>query len=405
MAFYQLAFCYLKRKRAKTILLYLVLLFVGSMILATNMILRATEDSKFAIQEKAKAKIVLEVLKEENKITDQEIDSIWNLEDVSAVNRIDKASAFPADFFLLTGSDSMEESNQKVMLLSYDDLQYDSAFFEGQYRLVEGNYFADGQKGAVINSMLADANGLRPGDSIHIENADGDPVELKIIGLFLSGSERKQTAQTNAVNRIENQIFVDHETYSQLFGDTGYFMASVYCKDPERLTILENQLCTILSDKVAFTSSDILYQQMVLPLDQIIRLANLMFAFTLVTGIVVISLLLCMWMRTRQKETAIFISLGKPKYSIFLQVFLESFLVFMVSVIGACGLGSVMAEYLQRMLTHSETSDVNLSVFLNAKDIGNLLIWGSLLVFTAVVISLLPVLKAKPKDTLSRMEG
>lgn len=228
---------------------------------------------------------------------------------------------------------------------------------------------------------------------------------MKIIGLFLSGSERKQTAQTNAVNRIENQIFVDHETYSQLFGDTGYFMASVYCKDPERLTILENQLCTILSDKVAFTSSDILYQQMVLPLDQIIRLANLMFAFTLVTGIVVISLLLCMWMRTRQKETAIFISLGKPKYSIFLQVFLESFLVFMVSVIGACGLGSVMAEYLQRMLTHSETSDVNLSVFLNAKDIGNLLIWGSLLVFTAVVISLLPVLKAKPKDTLSRMEG
>lgn len=405
MAFYQLAFCYLKRKKAKTILLFLVLLFVGSMILATNMILRATEDSKSAIQEKAKAKIVLEVLKEENKITDQEIDSILNLEDVSSVNRMDKDSAFPADFFLLTGSDSMEESNQKVMLLSYDDLQYDSAFFEGQYRLVEGNYIANDQKGAVINSMLADANGLGLGDSIRIENADGDQIDLKIIGLFLSGSERKQSAQTNAVNRIENQIFVDHETYSQLFGDTGYFMASVYCKDPERLTILEEQLRTILSDKVAFTSSDILYQQMAIPLDQITRLANLMFVFTIVTGIVVISLLLCMWMRTRQKETAIFISLGKPKYSIFLQVFLESFLVFMVSVIGSCGLGSAMAECLQGMLTHSETSDVNLSVLLNAKDIGSLLIWGSLLVFTAVVISLLPVLKAKPKDTLSRMEG
>ena len=145
MAFYQLAFCYLKRKKAKTILLFLVLLFVGSMILATNMILRATEDSKSAIQEKAKAKIVLEVLKEENKITDQEIDSILNLEDVSSVNRMDKDSAFPADFFLLTGSDSMEESNQKVMLLSYDDLQYDSAFFEGQYRLVEGTYIANDQ--------------------------------------------------------------------------------------------------------------------------------------------------------------------------------------------------------------------------------------------------------------------
>ena len=33
------------------------------------MILRATEDSKADIQEKAKAKIVLEISKEENKIT------------------------------------------------------------------------------------------------------------------------------------------------------------------------------------------------------------------------------------------------------------------------------------------------------------------------------------------------
>lgn len=397
MTFYQLAFRYLKRKKAKTILLFLVLLLVGSMILSTNMILRATEDSKAAIQEKTKTKIVLEITKE--------VEAILNLEEVLAVNCQDKGQAFPNNFFPVTTNDSMEENNQKITLFSYDDLQNDSAFYEGRYRLVAGDYISKDKKGVVINSILADYNGLELGDDITIENTEGKTISLKIIGLFLSGSERKQTEQTDSINRIENQLFVDNESYSQLLGDRGYLKVSVYCKNPEQLSILEEQLFSILSDKVDYTSSDMLYEQMVLPLEQISRIAKLMFAFTLITGIVIVSLLLCMWMRTRKKEVAIFISIGKAKYSIFLQVFLESFLVFMVSVIGACGLGRIMAVFLQGVLTHSETSEISLNVFLNGKDIGSLIIWGSLLVLTSVVISLLPIVKANPRDILSRMEG
>ncbi len=169
--------------------------------------------------------------------------------------------------------------------------------------------------------------------------------------------------------------------------------------------MMEEQLRSVLSEKVSFTSSDTLYRQMALPLEQITRVANLMLVLTLITGIVIVSLLLCMWMRTRQKEAAIFTSIGKSKYSIFLQVFLESFLVFMVSVIGACGLGSLMAGFLQKALTHSETTEISLNVFLQGKDIGSLMIWGSFIVLAAVVVSLFPILKANPRDTLSRMEG
>lgn len=405
MTFYQLAFRYLKMKKAKAILLFFVLLLVSSMILSTNMILRATEDSKAAIQEKTKAKIVLEIIKEENKITQQEVDKILSLEEVSAVNCQDKAQAFPNNFYPVTTNDSMEENNPKLTLLSYDDLQNDSAFYEGQYRLVAGDYITKVKRGAVINSLLADSNGLELGDEIKIENAEGKMISLKIVGLFLSGSERKQTEKMDSVDRIENQIFVDNESYSQLLGNTGYYKVSVYCKNPEQLSMLEEQLRSVFSEKVSFTSSDTLYRQMALPLEQITRVANLMLVLTLITGIVIVSLLLCMWMRTRQKEAAIFISIGKSKCSIFLQVFLESFLVFIVSIIGACGLGSLMAGFLQKALTHSETTNVSLNVFLQGKDIGSLIIWGCFIVLTAVVVSLLPILKANPRDTLSRMEG
>ncbi len=405
MTFYQLAFRYLKRKKAKAILLFFVLLLVSSMILSTNMILRATKDSKAAIQEKAKSKIVLEIAKEENKITQQEVEEILNLEEVSEVNCQDKGQAFPNNFYPVTTNDSMEENNQKITLLSYDDLKNDSAFYEGQYRLVSGKYITKDQRGAVINSLLADSNGLKLGDDIKIENAEGKIISLKIVGLFLAGSERKQTEKMNSADRIENQIFVDNESYSQFLGNTGYYKVSVYCKNPEQLSMMEEQLRSVLSEKVSFTSSDTLYRQMALPLEQITRVANLMLVLTLITGIVIVSLLLCMWMRTRQKEAAIFTSIGKSKYSIFLQVFLESFLVFMVSVIGACGLGSLMAGFLQKALTHSETTEISLNVFLQGKDIGSLMIWGSFIVLAAVVVSLFPILKANPRDTLSRMEG
>ena len=405
MTFYQLAFRYIKRKKAKAILLFFVLLLVSSMILSTNMILRATEDSKAEIQEKTKSKIVLEITKEENRITQQEVEEILNLEEVSTVNCQNKGQAFPNNFYPVTTNDSTEENNQKIMLFSYDDLQNDSAFYEGRYRLVSGNYITKDKRGAVINSSLADSNGLELGDDIKIENTEGKIVSLKIVGLFLSGSERKQTEKMDSVDRIENQIFVDNESYSQLLGNTGYYKVSVYCKNPEQLPTLEKQLRSIFPEKVSFTSSDTLYRQMALPLDQITRVANLMLVLTLITGIVIVSLLLCMWMRTRQKEAAIFISIGKSKYSIFLQVFLESFLVFLVSIIGACGLGSLMAEFLQKALTHSETTEVSLNVFLQGKDIGSLVVWGSFLVLTAVLVSLFPILKAKPRDTVSRMEG
>ncbi len=139
----------------------------------------------------------------------------------------------------------------------------------------------------------------------------------------------------DSVNRIENQIFIDNISYSDLFETDGYTKVAVYCKNPEQLNVLEEELNKYLSDT--------LYQQMALPLEQITRAAKLMLALTLLAGTVIVSLLLCMWMRTRQKEIAIFISIGKSKASIFLQVFMESFFVFAFSVLGSCCLGNFMA--------------------------------------------------------------
>lgn len=406
MTFYQLAFRYLKRKRAKTILLLFVFLFINSMILSTNMILGATEDSKSSIQEKANSKVAAEIINEKDKITENDIEQISHLDEVVSVNRLSSDSAFPTNFNAVTNSTSAESDNLKISLLSYDDLENDSAFFEQRYRLTDGNFIGkDNPQGIVINSLLADANGLKLGDRLSFETAGGQTGSAFIIGLFISGSESKQTNSISAVNRIENQIFIDNTTFSGIFGNEGFYKAAVYTKSPEQLDDLAAKLKSILHEKVEMATSDLLYQQMEAPLNQLIKVMNLMLALTLITGTAVISLLLCMWMRTRQKETAIFISLGKPKVDIYFQIFLETFVVFIFSLLGACVLGSFTANLLQILLSNSENTDVTLHVVLNYKDIIVLFGIGSCIVLIAVACSLMPVLRTNPKDTLSKMEG
>lgn len=229
MTFYQLAIRYLKRKKAKALLLFLVFLFVNSMILSATMILRATEDSKLSMQEKTGSKVVAEIVSANERITRNDIEQINHLDEVVSVNRLSNDSAFPVNFMPITNSDSAEEDNIKVALYSYDNLQNDSAFSEQRYRLTEGTYIDENTKnGVVINSILADFNGLKLGDEMEFETIEGKMVKAKIVGLFLSGSERKQTDATASISRIENRIFLDNTSYSKLFGDVGFYKVSVY---------------------------------------------------------------------------------------------------------------------------------------------------------------------------------
>ena len=88
MKFYQLGFRYLQRKKGKTILLLIVLILVNSMILGTSMILRITNESKQAMQEKTNSKIVAEITSKDSKITENEVNKIETLEDVSLLSTV-----------------------------------------------------------------------------------------------------------------------------------------------------------------------------------------------------------------------------------------------------------------------------------------------------------------------------
>lgn len=405
MKFYQLAFRYLCRKKSKTFILLLVLLFINSMILGSYMILHATEDSRITMQEKMGTKAVLEVKGSDRFITENEVGEIRDMDGVISVNRMADSAVYPVNFNPITNSDSEDENNWKVTLLSYDELERDSAFSDLRYRLMKGDMITEGSgKGAVINFALADANGLEIGDEMEVGTETGSVINVKIIGVFVAGSERNQMDTLPAVNRIENQIFIDNESYTGLFDNAGYRKIAVYTKKPDQIDVLVQELKDFLGSRVEITTADILYRQLEVPLNRIVRVMKLMLVFTLAAGVTITSILLCMWMRSRKREIAVFISMGKKKTDILMQVFMETAAVFCLSVSGACVIGSGMAGIMKELLMEENTA-VLLSVSLQAGDIAAMFFAGGCIAVIAVCISLLPILRANPKDILSKMEG
>lgn len=405
MKFYQLAFRYLCRKKSKTFILLLVLLFINSMILGSYMILHATEDSRITMQEKMGTKAVLEVKGSDRFITENEVRKIRDMDGVISVNRMADSAVYPVNFNPITNSDSEEENNWKVTLLSYDELERDSAFSDLRYRLMKGDMITEGSgKGAVINFALADANGLEIGDEMEVGTETGSVINVKIIGVFVAGSERNQMDTLPAVNRIENQIFIDNESYTGLFDNAGYRKIAVYTKKPDQIDVLVQELKDFLGSRAEIATADILYRQLEVPLNRIVRVMKLMLVFTLAAGVTITSILLCMWMRSRKREIAVFISMGKKKTDILMQVFMETAAVFCLSVSGACVIGSGMAGIMKELLMEENTA-VLLSVSLQAGDIAAMFFAGGCIAVIAVCISLLPILRANPKDILSKMEG
>lgn len=406
MPFYQRGVLYLTRKRAKSILLLMIFLFVNSMILGTNMILHAAQSTEAAMKEKTKAKVVCEMTDAGQPVTEEDARGIGNLDAVTSINRMGQQAAYLPELLPVTGNTSTEADNQKVSLFSFDDMETDSPFADQSFRLTEGRLIGpDSRYCAVVNQGFAQANGLKVGDTFSLENEEGKKTTVEIIGEYLAGNETRQEKETPALYRQENQIYIDNTAYLELFGEKGFYKLSAYVSQPELLDSLAGEMQEIVGEKAEVTTSDTLYQQMKAPLTQITRVVSLMRLLAFGTGTAVVSLLLCMWMRSRQKEMAVFLSMGEGKAVIFWQALLESAVVFLIALLGACALGAAASGWMQKLLLATVDTGTSLTVTLQAGDIAQLLGIGGAVVGIGVLLSLIPVLRSNPKDILSRMEG
>lgn len=405
MNFYQRAFRYVQRKKSKSILLFLCFLLISTLILCAAMILQTAQATSNSIREKTGSKIILENWQGQNEISAETVSQLLKLTSVTKVNRVASNTAFPANFSPIIVKDGNDPLDLSVTLHAYDDTAIDGLFAQEKYRLLEGNHISENQNGIIINSILAELNQLSIGDQLAFETESGESASGKIIGIFFSGMERRQDDSIATAYRIENQIFVDHGLFEKLCGKSGYSSVSVYTAEPDSLDELYEKAEFLVDDSISITTADTLYQQMQAPLKQVIRITSLMLVLIVITAVIVISLLLCMWMRTRTKEMAVLISMGFSKWNLFLQAVMENISLFVCSVIGAAVISGLFSKSLMSSMFSSSDFAAMADAHLEPQHLITLLLLGSMIVLFAVGFSILPILRANPRDTLSKMEG
>ena len=390
MNYLQRAFCYISRKRLKSLLLFLIFMVVNCMVLGIVGIQSASEEVMKNLRSNTESKVILENRQKTEHFTGDDIQGFSDIPNINWMNCLWSEQMEIPELEPVIGD---EQSDQLFTVHLQNRVDKDSPFEEQIYRLVEGD-FPSASNEIVINQLLADQNGLQVGDVIQ--------GSYRIAGTFLSGTERQQTEKVATVNRIENQIYrLADENLSE--GCTGYTKVICYVTEPEQLDELVEILDERYSEKAYIQANDTTFQKVRISIEQTGRITMFVLVITLITGCSVTGLLLSMWMRGRKREIAVYVSLGLDKSNLFMQAVAEGLALYMISfVISGClaygllpkfssslgilerGGGSWKADYAGSLLA---------------------LVCGMCMIILLTVIAMFPYLKKHPKEILSEMEG
>lgn len=390
----------LVRNPGKTLLLALVLFAASVLYLGTTVILDAATQAQETLAAKTQAKIICEATDAAQPLAATDVDRVAACAGVARVKRQLQASVTLENGTPVTRSDSTARANSQLSLIGLDDLASDGPFADGSYRLREGQCDV-GKDGVLVNAVLAAQNDWQIGDAITIEAA-GKTLQLSICGIFSAGNEEKQSANTLALGRIENQLYASAEQVATL-GDAATLVRLYAVSDaPWRLDALADELQQLFGARAEITTAAALYEQTAAPLAQLSLVVTLLRTVAVVAAAFVTALLLTMWLRTRRREMAILLSLGAQKRTLFAQVLLEVETVFAVSACTALAVVWMVAQLWRASLAQQFGSALSLQLHFDT--IAGFILAGGVLLAACMALAMLPILRKHPRSLLSEME-
>lgn len=398
MNFVKRAMCYVRRKSGKSVLLFFLFLVADITILGTLAILDTSSGINDEIRRQTNAKVVIENLEVNRSLTEQDYRKLLDIDSINSMNRMAKCILYPNGFAPITGADESEIG--QVCLIGFDDMEKDSPFTENVCRLVAGE-FAKDENEIVINQHLAEQNQIEIGDELCFisENEDGS---ARVTGFYLTGNERKQTENVLTINRIENQIYTNL-SFAVEMGAERYEKIIAYVNNPEQLSETADVIGNTLGEGLGISTQDTMYQKMKFSIMQIERVTKLVFGLTVMTSIFVVGMLLCMWMRNRKVEIAVFVSLGISKLEVFLQMMTEIVCIYFLSCMMSAGVFRAIIPFLSELMGGMD--GVRMNLVFSMRNVWKVWGIGVIILILITFIVMLPCLTKKIKDTLSEMEG
>lgn len=366
MQIWQRAYLYVRRKTGKSILLLLVMLLLYSFVMVGLLLYRATD---LAIQQTRQTlgggfRIAPDMQNRENvMITEADgqtnvtyigapldealIQAVQARAEINAYNAVLKGEVLlqedlrPIDYNGIYQEDAIAAHLVSVEADTIPSLS--PAFQTERVKLTAVG--PSGEHGALISEPLAKENGLDIGDEIQLsprEGHAGQPVTVKISGLFTVETVQQNTDVAAPVHLLENKIFLDMTSGRALMGAVGADYVDFFISDPAQVYQIIEEIKAIDGidwNSFALTASVEEYEKAAGPLLSMRELARTLLIIMVIASIAVLSLMQALFHKSRQHELGIMLSVGISKGEILLQRFMEAvFIAAAALVLSACAI-------------------------------------------------------------------
>ena len=349
------AFLYTMRKKAKTFIMFLVLVTISTFILTGLSIYKAADDSALSLRQSVGGSIRLELDENNRKnwqyqqaaggilvdyvgapITDEDIQKIMSIDGIKAYNGLGDGSVFAKDFSFISGF-SFGAGSDYSRLPSVTDSEYFNFFTRKAFQLVEGRHIKEGDDHVVlISTAIAEKNALKLGDTITVQccydSGNYPDVSLTIIGIYAYEADNEfNTTSTDKRNRL----IIDHKAMQEIMQrdviqyDNG---VDFYVDDPREMERIASQIKALDLDWDSFTLTmdNSAYEAVASPLTAMQNLIVWLIVGCVAVSVSILILILSMWIKQRRHETGILLSVGISKSRIILQYTVE---VLMIAII------------------------------------------------------------------------
>lgn len=430
MKIWQRAYLYVQRKAGKSILLLLVMSLLFLLVMAGMLLYRATD---LAIRRARQSlgggfRVAPDMRNQENvMITEADgqtnvayigapldeafLQAVGDREEINAYNAVLKGDMLlREDLCLIDYNGIYQEDPIAAHLVSVEadtSLLLSLAFQTEQLKLTADGL--SGEREAIISEALAKENDLKIGDEIRLSpraGHAGQPVTVKINGLFTVEADRQNTDVAAPVHLPENKIFVDMASGRALTGAAGADYVDFFVSDPAQVYQIMEEIKAI--DGIdwgcfALAASVKEYEKVAGPLLGMREQAHTLLVVMVIASIAVISLIQALFNKSRQHELGVMLSVGISKGEILLQRFMEAVFIaaaaFVLAVWAIFLIWPLVGEAIYRSMGEIEPIGTVSTIAIFAAAAG----CGVLALLLSTALSNLRAMRLNPKEILAKL--
>ena len=370
------------------------------------------------------------------------MEDILRIAEVDGVEEVNITTANtvvnPVNFERIEDKDVDQSSDQRgVSLRGTLRMELDFDVQKGNIEVNEGRMVTpEDTDVCVISREIADLNGLQVGDYLEFNNwkdrENSNVYKAEVIGIYTSINGITPIMYGDSY-RSENIIFTDLSFPEKPEGNEGnplYQYATFIVGDVNEYEAVKEriQAVDIGWERYDFLDNTGMSDTMTENFGELEKMSSLILILVCISGIVIICLVFLFWLKGRVHEIGIYLSLGRTKCGIVMQMLLEGILVGCVAFLIAAAASPVVSkgvvEYLVDYQTklQAEAEQLNAGMVSNgvieddreAEIVGvTVEIGGDVIclsgisvlgiIMAAITLSCISVMVQKPKEILSRM--